>query len=335
MSEAVESAEQPPLSAKSMTYTALCGMAMGAADIIPGVSGGTVALVLGIYERLVTAISRCDAKCASHLIARRFPAAAQHIDLGFLLLLGFGVVVGILASGSVIHGLLEDDFTRPLTWAAFFGMIAASAWIVAKTIQLQSKTELFPAILIGFAAAAFAYWLTTLEITSGEQPGNGYLFLCGMIAICAMILPGISGAHILLLLGAYMFVTGTIKDSVHGKFDSASLLSLTIFACGCAIGLISFSKVLRWLLANCHTLTMAALCGFMIGALRKVWPFQLKQVIELGGEERTFYTPRIPAQFGFEEGLAVTVAVCSLIGVLVVDYFACSMRKGGAESASK
>ena len=175
---------------------------MGAADVIPGVSGGTVALVLGIYHRLVTAISHFDQRLLGHLTGRRWGEAARHVDLGFLVSLAVGIVIGILTLGTVIGGLLEDEYTRPLTLAAFFGMIAASALLVARMIRWEGVWASLAYVALGVAAAGFAYWLTTLELTSHTQPSLVYLFICGMIAICAMILPGISGAHIRLILGA-------------------------------------------------------------------------------------------------------------------------------------
>ena len=301
---------------------AFCGMAMGTADIIPGVSGGTVALVLGIYTRLVTAISHVDAYFLKQLVARRWGDAARHIDLTFLLALGVGIATGILAMGVVIHELLQDEFARPLTFAAFFGMIAASAYLVVKLVKCQSPAELAGGAFVAVAAAAFAWWLTTLGLSATDSPSLGYLFLCGMIAICAMILPGISGAHILLILGAYTFVTGILRGLAHGEIALDTLISLAVFACGCLVGLLAFSKVLRWMLANYHALTMAALCGFMIGALRRVWPFQTLELKTLGDKEREVFTPTLPQSFGSHELLAVVIAVAACAAVLLIDWWA-------------
>lgn len=309
----------------------LCGLLMGAADIIPGVSGGTVALVLGIYTRLVTAISHVDAALLRHVARLQWRSAAQHIDLRFLLALGVGIAGGMLALASLIHELLEGEFTRPLTLAAFFGMIAASALLVMRLIRYQSEFQALAYAALGAAGAALAYWLTTLDVVNaGVAPGYVYLFLCGAVAICAMILPGISGAHVLLILGVYTFVTGIIKDIPRGETSIESLGALAVFAAGCGVGLLGFSKVLRWLLARYHSSTMAVLCGFMIGALRKVWPFQ---TIELLGGGKEVFHPIWPPAWGGREWLAAAFALIAFAAVLATEWIARKQR-GKGESAN-
>lgn len=239
-----------------------------------------MALILGIYERLVTAISHFDAQLLGMLQKRQWRAAATHIDLRFLIALGIGILTGIVVLGRLMHFLLDDGSnvatTCPLTIAAFFGLIVASAWHVAKMIQPWR----FSSTLLVVLGAVVAYSITGME-QSAVEPSLGFLFICGMIAICAMILPGISGAFIMLLLGVY----GTITGAIHGltdqlkafAFDAAmwnNVMTLGVFACGCAIGIITFSKILHWLLDHFHGSTMAMLCGFMIGSLRQLWPFQ-------------------------------------------------------------
>ena len=308
---------------------------MGAADVIPGVSGGTVALVLGIYERLVGAISHFDRAFLEHLVARRWIQAWRHVDFGFLLALATGIGLGIVSLGTIIGGLLHDDYTRPLTLAAFFGMIAASAVLVARMVKMESVGALFRCAVLAIAAALFAYWLTTFQITAYRDPALGYLFLCGMIAICAMILPGISGAHILLILGAYTYVLGIIRGIVHGDLSGAALLSLGVFAAGCAVGLLAFSKVLRWLLDRYNAPTMAVLCGFMIGALRKVWPFQIIEEVEVGGTLREVPFPQWPAQVGSHELFAGAIGLSAFVVVLIVDYIAKAKKIGSLTSGDR
>ena len=299
---------------------------MGVADIIPGVSGGTVALILGIYARLVGAISHCDRQWLNFISARRWRDAAAHIDLWFLIPLALGIATGILSMGMIIHELIHSDFARPLTFAAFFGMIGGSTLLVVRLVRIDSWPQFICMLLLAWAAAGFAWWLTTLGLAASEEPGMVYLFLCGMIAICAMILPGISGAHLLLILGAYVFVTGTLKGLMTGDVSVSALVSLAVFACGCLIGLLSFSKVLRWLLTHHNSATMAVLCGFMIGAMRKVWIFQDLEQVEVGGKMRDELIPYWPEQFGGHEWLAIAVAVFAFVAVLLVDYFA-KMKK--------
>ncbi len=257
------------------------GMLMGGADIIPGVSGGTMALILGIYQRLVTAISRVDTKFLSLVKSRQWGAAAAHIDLRFLVALGLGVGTGIVVLGSLMHILLDKGsnvaVTCPITIAAFFGLIVASAVHVGRMIKNWSIATTF---LVVFGALV-AYTITGMEKTD-VVPSKGFLFLCGMIAICAMILPGISGAFIMLLLGVYKYIT----EAIHGLKDAVKafhftdetwtfVFTLSIFASGCVVGILAFSKVLHWLLDKAQNSTMAVLCGFMIGSLRQLWPFQV------------------------------------------------------------
>ena len=247
------------------------GILMGGADIIPGVSGGTVALILGIYQRLVTAISHFDQQLLRYVGQRQWSAAAAHVDLRFLVTLGCGILAGVASLASLMHHLLEHH--QAMTLAGFFGLILASSWIVARSIAPRSAALKLRWIIAGVAAALLAFWLVGLPLLH-PRPGLGYTFFCGMVAICAMILPGISGAAMLLLLGRYEHITGIIKNAVRLNVTRDECVELAVFAMGCAIGLIAFSKVLKWLLAEYPSSTMAILCGLMIGSLRRVWPFQ-------------------------------------------------------------
>jgi putative membrane protein len=243
------------------------GLLMGGADIIPGVSGGTIALVLGIYVRLVTAISRFDLTLLGHVRSRRWREAARHVDLRFLVALGTGILIGIASLATLMNYLLEHQLV--LTLAAFFGLILASSFLVARSVQ--SWTLL--GVLLALAGAGFAYWLVGQPFMSGSHTYI-YLFFCGTVAICAMILPGISGAFILLIMGEYEYVTGVIRGLTHGEISAAALMTLAVFASGCVIGLLVFSKILRWLLVRYQPQTLAVLCGFMLGSLRRIWPFK-------------------------------------------------------------
>ncbi len=241
---------------------------MGGADIIPGVSGGTVALIVGIYDRLVTAISHIDMRLLAHLKHKDWNAAAKHVDLRFLVALGSGIVLGIGSLSSLMHYLLE--YQRQPTYAVFFGLIVASTFLVARMVQSWSAATL--ACLIGGAVAS--YFIVGLPFLQDPPEGNLYVFFCGTIAICAMILPGISGAFILLVLGIYSDITALLRGFLHGDFTTSALITLVVFITGCLIGLISFSKFLRWLLRKHESVTMALLCGIMVGSLKKIWPFK-------------------------------------------------------------
>jgi putative membrane protein len=255
------------------------GLLIGSADIVPGVSGGTVALILGIYERLVTAISHVDAKFFRELRAGQWRAAAEHLDLRFLIALAAGIGTGILCLASTMNYLLTNDATRQFTLAAFFGLVFASSVFVAKMIRTRGRFDRVVLTLLGIAGGAFAFWLTGLSELEGSTHPL-YVFFTGSVAICAMILPGISGAFIMVIFGMYVTITDILKRLP--KFDIAfeDIQTLVIFVMGCAISLIMFSKFLRWLLARHEPQTMAVLCGFMLGSLRKIWPFQRDVTLE-------------------------------------------------------
>ena len=260
------------------------GLCMGAADIVPGVSGGTVALILGIYQRLVTAISRVDVELIGHVRAGRLADAARHIDLRFLVALVVGIGIGVVGLAGLMHHLLEHEMAS--TFGAFFGLILGSTIVVAGLIEEWSPTTMVAAL----AGAIFAYWLTG-QVPVVADPSAGYIFFCGMIAICAMILPGISGSFILLILGMYFHVTGVLKGLASGDVTGDGLVTLAAFGAGALVGILSFSKILRVLLDRAHSLTMAVLCGFMFGSLRRIWPFKIESVETIDREfkEKVFF----------------------------------------------
>lgn len=285
---------------------------MGGADIIPGVSGGTVALILGIYERLVSAISHFDPTFISLVAQRKVKEAAAHINLRFLIPLGCGILIGVVALASVMHTLLEDY--RQFTMAAFFGMIAASCYLVSKLVERWRLSELL--LLAG--GAVFAYWLVALPAFSDPPDSAWYIFACGAIAICAMILPGISGSFILLILGKYHEITGIIKEVIKLKISTSSLILVGTFASGCVIGLISFSKLLKWLLANHPSTTMAVLCGFMLGSLRKIWPFQIDMTPEIEEFKHKKFEAVSLSNLSFDGTFAITIGIAVLAAAAVI-----------------
>jgi putative membrane protein len=293
------------------------GFLMGGADIIPGVSGGTVALILGIYERLVTALSRFDTTFLGHLKALRIRDALAHIDFRFLAALGTGIVVGIGSLASLMHHLMTDPQLRPLTLAGFFGLILASGYLVGRRVERWSGG----AVGLAVAGTVFAYWLTGLQSATVE-PTYAYVFFSGAIAICAMILPGISGAYILLLLGMYIYVTGLIKGLPHGEISAEALVTVAIFCAGCGIGLLSFSKLLRWLLARHGSLTMALLGGFMIGSLRKIWPFKQDLTPDEHELKLKQFANVLPDSMDGPALLVVGIMIGAAVAVLVLDRVA-------------
>ena len=232
---------------------------MGAADIVPGVSGGTIALLTGIYERLISAIKSVGWDTLVTLKQKGIKAAWQQIDGTFLLSILAGAATSIILLSKVLHYLIE---TQPIMlWSFFFGLVLASVVYVVKQVNSWNPARIILLILGTLVAALISLSpATEIEVTSFS------LFFAGSIAICAMILPGISGSFILLLMGMYGFIIGAIKS-----FD---LISLGIFASGCLVGIMLFSRVLSWLLQHYHSATMAVLSGFMLGALVKLWPWK-------------------------------------------------------------
>jgi putative membrane protein len=251
------------------------GVLMGVADAIPGVSGGTVAMVLGIYDRLVTAISRCDTSLVRSVVRGRWREASDRIDLAFLFTLGLGIAGGILALASVMRVLLTSY--PSLVNAVFFGLVAGSCVVVTRSVRAWTVPR---AVLMVIAINA-SFVLVGFPQEDGEMDrGQLHLFCCGAVAICAMILPGVSGAFLMKVLGQYDRVIGMLSDVVHFQATSETLLALGVFACGCVFGLISFSKLIRWLLANVREATLAVLCGAMCGSLRALWPFDSEALVD-------------------------------------------------------
>ena len=284
------------------------GILMGGADVIPGVSGGTVALILRIYTRLVTAISRWDSTLIGHLIHGRIRAAWRYGDLRWLGALLTGIAIGVALLGSVMHDLLEDQ--RQFTLGAFFGLIAASSVLVARMIHPLRAAW----VALVIAGGVFAFWLVQLPGFRQPPSGLGYVFLCGVISICAMILPGISGSFILLILGKYHDITGIIKDALHFDVGLNELVTALVFAAGCLVGLLSFSRFLRWLLARHQAATMAVLCGFMIGSLNRIWPFQ--RVITDGDEYENLPLGEIAVDGRFAVTLVIAAIAAGLVFLL-------------------
>jgi putative membrane protein len=298
--------------------TGVCGFFMGAADVVPGVSGGTVALILGIYERLVSAISHIDARLLELVRRGRWRQAAEHVDLGFLVALGIGIFGGFLTMTMMMNRLLTDPFSRMLTLAAFFGLILGSAVMVSMSIRPVSRTQTLRCTLTGIAGAAFAYWLITLGNVP-QHPTYVYLFFCASVAICAMILPGISGAMILLILGVYEHLTEIPGNLLRGRQVTEGIITIVVFVAGAGISLVLFSRVLRWLLKHYHQVTMSLLCGFMFGALPKIWPFQRDLTQEIEAFKSKRFEPMWPEAFDTRTTAALAMAIGMALLVLLVD----------------
>jgi len=291
---------------------------MGAADVVPGVSGGTVALILGIYNRLVIAISRIDVKLLSLIRARRFRDAANHIDLRFLVALASGLAIGFLVMTATMHFLLTTSVQAYcLTLAAFCGMILMSAVFVARNVR-QWKMATFVATTIGVVVAGSMAFAKTPS-SEGIDPSMVYIFVSGSIGICAMILPGISGAMILMLLGVYLHLSEIPHLLKAGEDIPNCLVTIAVFGSGCLCSLILFSKFLKWLLNSYYDVTMATMCGFMVGAVPKLWPFQKDLTPEIAKFQHKQFELFMP-ELG-EAVPVIAIAVIAAAAVFAVDRY--------------
>ena len=297
----------------------LKGLAMGAADVVPGVSGGTIAFISGIYQELIDSINNVNLSVLKTLKKDGLKTAWQQVNGSFLLALLSGIFISVLTFSKIITHLLEDH--PILVWSFFFGLIIASIALIWKETSNWKVVDIL-ALVIGIVVS---YYITIARPVSSPD-SYWYMFLSGFIAIIAMILPGISGAFILLLMGSYETVIGTINKFREGivKFDMAilgdAMLKLSVFALGAIIGLKSFSKILHWMFEKHKNTTLALLIGFMAGSLNKVWPW--KQVLETRinthGEVVPFIENSILPQNFVGNPQVMTAIILAIVGFFVI-----------------
>ena len=263
---------------------AVKGACMGAADVIPGVSGGTIAFIMGIYDRFVGAIASINAEAVKLLLRGRFRDFWKHIDGGFLLSLVLGIGISIVGLAGLMQMLLADFPIQ--TWAFFFGLIVASSIFILRGISGWAWRD------GGFLIFGVVLGVVICTLSPTHTPDSlWFIFLSGAIAICAMILPGISGSFILLILGKYQYIMGVITalvgniGALWGSSEASaaifweSLAVMAIFGIGAVVGILGFSKLLHWMLARWHKETLIVLAGFIIGSLVKVWPWNNTEAI--------------------------------------------------------
>ena len=286
---------------------------MGSADVIPGVSGGTIALITGIYEDLIKALKSLDFTMVRRLLKLDLKGAVAASHIRFLLSLFVGIGIAIISLARLMNYLIN---TYPVfTWSLFFGLIAASIWVVGRQVPAWTMRNAI-SLAIGIAAAAFIMNLIPIKTPEALW----FIFLCGIIAICAMILPGISGAFILLILGKYEFITATLKN----PFLPQNILIIIVFCLGCLIGLLSFSRLLNYLLTRFHALTLAFLTGLMIGAMPKIWPWKQVLAIEIirGQRHITWGANIIPDTLNKEVWLAIGLVIIGFVAVMIIERLA-------------
>jgi len=293
----------------SYLILAIKGFLMGAANVLPGVSGGTMALILGIYEELIHAIRSFNARFLRLFVMLNIKEAISSLAWPFLLPVAVGVLAATLSLAQLLSWLL---FTYPImVWSFFFGLILSSVFSVGRVVKAW-RISTFIAIGLGGVGAYFLFGM----IPVATPEASWFLFLCGFLAICAMILPGISGAYILVLLGKYHFTLEAVNNR-----DIGTLFILTL---GAAVGLLSFVRVLSWLLKRYHDLTMAVLIGLMLGSLRRIWPWKesVTTFIDSTGKEVPgLQINVIPPQLNGEIVLAFLFAALGFLVVIGLHYW--------------
>lgn len=281
----------------------LKGMAMGAADVVPGVSGGTIAFISGIYEELITSINNIDLSLFKTWKQEGLTSAWRKLNGNFLVALFLGIFISLLSLATLVSWLLENE--PILLWSFFFGLVAASVFFVGKEIQNWN----FAAVLFLACGAAVAYYVTILP-PSGSSDSLPFLFLSGALAVCAMILPGISGAFILVLLGSYK----TILDAVHER----DITLIAIVGAGAIFGLLSFARLLKWMFNNYKNITLAILTGFIVGSLNKIWPWKrVLETREIG--EKIIVIDENVSPFNFEgDNQLIYAMIAAIVGFSLI-----------------
>jgi putative membrane protein len=295
------------------------GIAMGAADVIPGVSGGTIAFITGIYQELIDSLGNINFGALKVLKNDGFKPFWKHVNGNFFLSLFLGIGISVASLAKLVTYLLE--YYPVLLWSFFFGLVLSSAILVLRTIK-KWNTAAVIGLIIGTAIAAY---ISIIETTaSGGE--SWYIVFSGAIAICAMILPGISGAFILVLLGSYNLVIEGIKD--------VDLKIIGLFAIGCIIGLLSFSRLLKYLFAHFKDIVLAILSGFLFGSLLKIWPWKNRLgeeplVIHSDGREDWMMTNVMPANYDglAEMWWAIGLAILGFIIVFVMERFGAAQEE--------
>lgn len=282
---------------KAYFFLVLKGMGMGAADVVPGVSGGTIAFIVGIYEELINSIKSINAMNLRRLFSGQIRSFWEGINANFLLSIVLGIGISIFSLAKIITYLLVNQ--PILVWSFFFGLVLASTWFVAKEIKSwQLKTA------ISFLAGTILAYYITVATPAETSTHPLFIFLCGAIAICAMILPGISGSFILVLLGKYFYIMEAVK--------TLRISVMLVFVAGALIGITTFSRVLSYALRRFHDLTIALLSGFMLGSLNKVWPW--KETIETYTDSHGVIKPLV------EQNIAPNAQVGEAIGLMILGF---------------
>ena len=294
------------VSMKGVGLTIAKGFCMGTADVVPGVSGGTMALVLGIYQRLLRAIRSVDLTLLQHLLKGQLVAGFWRADASFLLPLGIGIAGALLFFTRVVS-LPQLIHTEPvIVYSIFLGLIVGSVVVLIRPLRPVAMAEL------GFLVAGIGTGLLIVNLVPVETPESAwFIFLAGSIAICAMILPGISGSFVLLLLKKYAYVFDAI-----GRFDFSVIVP---FGCGAVVGIMAFSRFLVWLLWAHYRPTMLAIVGLLLASLWVIWPFQDRVYGMVRGKERLLSTTPLWPELDATTGLALGLTCAGCIVVFMLE----------------
>ncbi|MCV6631404.1 MAG: DUF368 domain-containing protein [Flavobacteriaceae bacterium] len=295
----------------------LKGMAMGAADVIPGVSGGTIAFISGIYEELLRSISSIDKDLISLLLKGKFRNMWGKINGNFLLAVFLGIGISIFSLAKLVIYLKEQH--PLLLWAFFFGLVLASVFFIGKEIEKWKMSTL----VLFFVGTVIAFYISQLPPLQNSD-SMWFLFVSGMLAVCAMILPGISGAFILVLLGSYT----TILEAV----DTRNIKIIMVVGLGAVLGLMSFARLLKYLFSRYKNATLAILTGFVFGSLAKIWPWKkdLSFYIDSQGEEKPLHQMMVWPRDYIGDSQLYGVLVLALVGfsfIFVLEYVAIRLKK--------
>jgi putative membrane protein len=311
---------------KSIILHLIKGIAMGAANVIPGVSGGTIALITGIFERLIGAIKSFDGKAIKYLAKLDFKSFASHTDIVFLISIFAGVGIAIITLARLFDFLFSNY--PAYIWSFFFGLVLASVYFVGKTVNSWNTSA-----VISFLAGAAIAAAVTFMTPATQNENFFYLMLCGVVAVCSMILPGLSGSFVLILMGNYQLVA---IDAINNR-DLTILFPVLI---GAVVGLIAFSHFLSWLLKKFKDQTIALLTGFIFGSLSILWPW--KEAIYLKDENGELllkdglpkvarYIPEWPAELNQEVWISIVLMIAGVITIWAIEY-AAATKKPASES---
>jgi putative membrane protein len=303
---------------KEYFFLALKGIGMGAANVIPGVSGGTIALITGIFEKLINSIKSINLKALKLLFSGKFKLFAEHINLYFLISVFTGIAIALFSLARLLEYLF---LVYPVwVWAFFFGLILTSVYFVAKTVKKWSVI-----VIVFFITGAGAALCLSVLSPASENNSIIYLFVCGVVAACSMILPGLSGSFVLLLMGNYQLV---MIESIN-TFNLTVLLPVAV---GAGVGLLGFSYILSWIFKKFRDHTISVLSGFMLGSLLIIWPWKIaiyktdalgNLILKPNGDEITIgYNYLIPESFSSEVAVAVALMIAGGIIIWLMETYA-------------